>query len=119
MDFLTLELNLADPLNKPLNRKLVEQTSRGMGILLITEIKGVGNLTCYNGDPMKWVHMSNNKSSIDCELLDHLYLLSVHPYGVDRAYSALVEVECKLLMNTIFLMDGLFRCRIHLMGSPI
>ena len=68
---------------------------------------------------MKWVHMGNNKSSVDCELLYYLYLLSVHPYGVDGAYSALVEVECKLLMNTIFLMDGVFRCKIHLIGSPI
>ena len=63
--------------------------------------------------------MGNNKSLIDCELLYHLYLLRVHPYGVDRAYFALIEVECKLLMNTIFFMDGVFRCRIHLMGSPI
>ena len=63
--------------------------------------------------------MSNNKSSVDYELLYHLYLLSIHPYDVDGAYYALVEVEYKLLMNTIFLMDGVFRCRTHLMGSPI
>ena len=68
---------------------------------------------------MKWVYMGNNKSSIDYELLYHLYLLSVHHYGVDGAYSALVEVECKPLMNTIFLMDDVFRCRTHLMGLPI
>ena len=68
---------------------------------------------------MKWVHMGNNKSSVDCELLYHLYLLSGHPYGVDGAYSTFFEVECKLLMNAIFLMDGVFRCRSHLMGSPI
>ena len=61
--------------------------------------------------------MGNNKSSIYCELLYHLYLLRVHPYGVDRAYFALVEYQ--LLMNTIFLIDGVFRCRTHLMGSPI
>ena len=42
---------------------------------------------------MKWVHMGNNKSSIDCELFYHLYLSRVHPYGVDRAYSTLIEVE--------------------------
>ena len=68
---------------------------------------------------MKWVHMGNNKSSVDCELLYHLYLLSVYPYGIDGTYYALLEVECKLLMNTLFLMDGVFRCRTHLMGSPI
>ena len=63
--------------------------------------------------------MGNNKSSVDCELLYHLSLLSVHPYGVDGAYSALVEVECKLLLNTIFLMDGVFKCRTCLMSSTI
>ena len=68
---------------------------------------------------MKWVHMGNNKSSIDCELLYHLYLLRVHPFGEDRAYSALIDVECKLLINTIFSMNGVFSCRTHLMGSPI
>ena len=66
---------------------------------------------------MKWVHMGNNKSSIDYELLYHLYLLSIHPYGVDGAYSILVEVEYKLLMNSI--LDGVFRCITHLMGLPI
>ena len=55
---------------------------------------------------MKWVHMGNIKSSIDCELLYHLYLLRVHPYGVNRTYSTLVEVEYQLLKNTILLMDG-------------
>ena len=68
---------------------------------------------------MKRVHKGNNKSFVDCELLYRLYLLSVHLYGVDEGYSALVKVECKLLMNTVFLMDGVFRCRTHLMGSPI
>ena len=90
-----------------------------MRLFPITEVKGDDNPTCYNGDPMKWVHMDKNKSSIDCELLYHLYLLRVHPYGVDRAYSALIKVECKFLMNTIFLVDGVFRCRTHFMGSPI
>ena len=68
---------------------------------------------------MKWVHMGNNKSSVDYELLYHLYLLRVHPYGVNKAYNALIEVECKLLMNSIFLMDNMFRCRTYLIGSPI
>ena len=63
--------------------------------------------------------MGNNKSYVDCELLYHLYILRVHPYGVDRVYSALIEVEYQLLMNTIFLMDGVFSCRTHLIGSPI
>ena len=68
---------------------------------------------------MKCVHIGNNKSSLDCELLYHLYLLRVHPYGVDKTYSTLIEVEYQLIMNTIFLMDGVFRCKTHLMGSLI
>ena len=46
LDFLRAKLNLADPLTKPLNRKLEKQTSRGMGLLPSTEVKGDGNLTC-------------------------------------------------------------------------
>ena len=42
---------------------------------------------------MNWVHMGNNKSSIDCELFYHLYLSRVHPYGIDKAYSTLIEVK--------------------------
>ena len=91
----------------------------GVRLLPSTLVKGDGNPTCYNGDPMKWVHMGSNKSSVDYELLYHLYLLRVHPYGVDRAYSALIEVEYQLLINTIFLMDGVFRCRTHFMDSLI
>ena len=36
LDFVRSKLNLANPLTKPLNRKLVEQTSRGMWLLPIT-----------------------------------------------------------------------------------
>ena len=46
LDFVRSELNLTDPLTKPLNRKLVEQTWRGMGLFPITEVKGDGNPTC-------------------------------------------------------------------------
>ena len=46
LDFVRSELNLANHLNEPLNRKLVEQTSRGMGLLPITEVKDDGNVTC-------------------------------------------------------------------------
>ena len=45
--------------------------------------------------------MGNNKSSVDFELLYHLYLLRVHPYDIDRAYSTLIGVECKLLINIV------------------
>ena len=33
LDFVRSELNLADPLTKPLGRRLVVQTSKGMGLL--------------------------------------------------------------------------------------
>ena len=46
LDFVRLELNLVDPLTKPLNRKLVEQTSRGMRLLPATKVKDDGNPTC-------------------------------------------------------------------------
>ena len=68
---------------------------------------------------MNWVHMGNNRLSINYDLFYRLYLLRVHPYGIDRAYYALIEVEYQLLMNTMFLMDGVFKCKTHLMSSPI
>ena len=46
LDFVRSKLNLADPLTKPLNIKLVEKTSRGMGLLPIIEVKGDSNPTC-------------------------------------------------------------------------
>ena len=45
MDFVNSELNLADPLTKPLNRKPVEQTLRGSGLLSTTEVKSDGSQT--------------------------------------------------------------------------
>ena len=45
LDFVRSELNLADPLTKPLNRKLLKQTSKGMRLLPIIEVKGDGNPT--------------------------------------------------------------------------
>ncbi|RVW28420.1 hypothetical protein CK203_115015 [Vitis vinifera] len=65
LGFVRSELNLTNPLTEPRNKKLVEETSRGMGLMSITEVK-----------------------------------------SGDRAYSTLTKVECLLLMNTIFLMDG-------------
>ena len=45
LEFVRLELNLVDHLTKPLNKKLVEETSRGMGLMPITEVKSGGNPT--------------------------------------------------------------------------
>ncbi|KAJ9684091.1 hypothetical protein PVL29_016537 [Vitis rotundifolia] len=45
LEFVRSELNLADPLTKPLNKKLVEETSRGMGLMPTTEVKSCGNPT--------------------------------------------------------------------------
>ena len=41
LDFIRSSLNLVDPLTKPLNRKLVEQTSRGWGFFLLQKSKGM------------------------------------------------------------------------------
>ena len=45
LEFVRLELNLADHLTKPLNKKLLEETSRMMGLMSITEVKSGGNPT--------------------------------------------------------------------------
>ena len=45
LEFVRSELNLVNPLIKPLNKKLVEQTSRGVGLMPITEVKSGGNPT--------------------------------------------------------------------------
>ena len=45
LGFVRSELNLTDPSIEPLNKKLVEETSRGMGLMSITEVKSGGNLT--------------------------------------------------------------------------
>ncbi|RVW43558.1 Cysteine-rich receptor-like protein kinase 25 [Vitis vinifera] len=38
LEFVRSELNLVDPLTKPLNKKLMEETLRGMGLMPITEV---------------------------------------------------------------------------------
>ncbi|KAL6337961.1 hypothetical protein AAG906_005928 [Vitis piasezkii] len=45
LEFVRSELNLDDPLTKPLTKKLVEETSRGMRLMPITEVKSGGNPT--------------------------------------------------------------------------
>ena len=45
LEFERLELTLVDPLTKPLNKKLMEETSREMRLMLITEVKSGGNPT--------------------------------------------------------------------------
>ena len=67
---------------------------------------------------MKYVHMGNNKSLVDLRCSINSNCMRVYPYDVDRVYSALTKVECLLLMNTIFLMDGMFKGRTYLMDSP-
>ncbi|KAL6347190.1 hypothetical protein AAG906_012771 [Vitis piasezkii] len=49
LEFVRSELNLVDPLTKPLNKKLVEETSRWMGLMPITEVKG--------GEHTLWIHL--------------------------------------------------------------
>ncbi|XP_071928133.1 uncharacterized protein [Coffea arabica] len=52
IDFVKSELNLADPLTKPVGRKLILQTTREMG-LGPTVVNKDGNPTYMIGDPMK------------------------------------------------------------------
>ena len=53
LDYVKSELNLIDPLIKPLNRRLVVDTSRGIGLMPRTKDKSDGNLTYVIGDPIK------------------------------------------------------------------
>ena len=58
LNFVRSERNLADPLTKPLGKKVVSQTSRGMGLMSILDVNSGGNPTYVNGDPMNrflWV----------------------------------------------------------------
>ena len=119
LEFVMSKLNLTDLLTKPLNKKLVEETSRGMRLMPIIEIKSGGNPTYQNGNSIKQVHMGNNKSLVDLRCPINSNYMRVYPYDVDRAYSALIKVECLLLTNTIFHIDGMFKCRTYLMDSPI
>ena len=91
----------------------------GRGFCLLQKSKVMVTQPTRMEIPMKRVHMGNNKLSSDREVLYHLYLLRIHPYGVDSAYYVLIKVEYQLLINTIFLMDGVFRCITHLMSLPI
>ena len=52
--------------------------------------------------------MGNNKSLVDLRCFINFNCMRVYPYCVNKAYSASTKVECLLLMNTIFLMDGMF-----------
>ena len=45
LEFVRSELNLVDPLTKPLTKKLMEEISRGMRLMPITEVKSGGNPT--------------------------------------------------------------------------
>ena len=46
LEFVRPELNLVDPLTKPLNRKLMEETLRGIELMPITKVKSDGYPTC-------------------------------------------------------------------------
>ena len=63
--------------------------------------------------------MGNNKSLVDLKCFIKFICMRVYPYGVDRVYSELTKVECLLLMNATFLMNGMFKCIIYLMDSTI
>ena len=45
LEFVRSKLNLVNPLIKPPNKKLVEETSRGMGLMPVTKVKSGDNPT--------------------------------------------------------------------------
>ena len=53
LNFVRSEVNLADPLTKPLGKKLVYETSRGMRLMHVTKIYNDGNPTYEIGKPNK------------------------------------------------------------------
>ena len=55
--------------------------------------------------------MGNNKSLVDLRYSIDFNYMRIYPYSVNRVYFALTKVECLLLMNTIFLMDGMFNAK--------
>ena len=55
--------------------------------------------------------MGNNKSLVDLRCSINYTYMRVYSYGVDKVYSTLIKVECLLLMNTIFLMGGMFSAK--------
>ena len=61
IDYVNSEVNLANFLNKPSERKLILETSNEMDLSQL-EISSDGNPTFVIEDPMKKVHMGNNKS---------------------------------------------------------
>ena len=63
--------------------------------------------------------MGNNKSLVNLRCFINSNYMRVYPYDLDRVYSALTKVKCLLLMNIIFLIDGMFKCITYLMDSPI
>ena len=59
----------------------------------ITEVKSGSNPTYQNVKSMKQVHMGNNRLLVDLRCSINSNCMTVHPYGVDRTYSALTKVE--------------------------
>lgn len=55
LDFVRSTLNLTDLLTKPLNKNLIEITSKGMGLLCRSKDKSDGNPTYVIKDPMKYI----------------------------------------------------------------
>ena len=65
--------------------------------------------------------MDNNKSLVDLRCSINFNCMRVNPYGVDKVSFASTKVECLLLMNNIFFVDGIFNAEhnwwIHLYES--
>ena len=69
--------------------KLVEETSRQIRLMLAlnTKVKSDGNPTHQNGNPMKQVHMSINKSFVDGKMLYYIY--KTHSTMIEDEYYSL------------------------------
>ncbi|GFY89239.1 hypothetical protein Acr_06g0011790 [Actinidia rufa] len=52
LNFVRSERNLVDPLTKPLSKKVVSQTSRGMGLMSMLDVNSGGNPTLVVTQPM-------------------------------------------------------------------
>lgn len=74
-------MNLAYPLTKHIERKLVSETSRRIGLLPIVTVNSDGHPNYVTGDSMKYVHMGNNNTLLFMRALQ-FFFFKVHSYNL-------------------------------------